>query len=80
MIETEAELREAHRRLGILEASLNVLQRQLKAEHPALLSSASAGYEHKIRALRESIDAYGAHGRLRDCGRREFAARVDTCG
>ena len=58
MIANEAELGEARRRLGILEAGLYALRERLTTENPTLLPSVSAGYEHQIRTLRESIEAY----------------------
>ena len=58
VIGSEAELREAWRRLTILEAGLDSLRGQLEAENPALLPVTSSGYVHQIRVLRESIAAY----------------------
>lgn len=58
MIADDLELREARRRLDILEAALDALRRPLEAENSALLPSATSGYVHQIGTLQELIAAY----------------------
>ena len=58
MIGNEGELRDARRRLGLLEAAFDTLREQLSQENPTLFPTVSVGYTHQIRHLREEIEEY----------------------
>lgn len=58
MIQSEQQVREAIRQLGVYELALEQLRAELEPQNPAFFSDAAKGYLHRMRRIHEDIEEY----------------------